>query len=1020
LSEGVSRVYTIPPGAPFLRTLVEACVGEKLGIAFPKDVNDFSNVTIYVPTRRAARALSHAFADRVKPDAVLLPRIVPLGDPSDLEERSILTADSLALAGDVPPAINDLERRLRLTALIERWHKARDFRVLAERDDGFSLGGGFPDSFALAGDLADLIDEFAIEGIHWSKVKALAPERFDQYWSITREFLQIAGEAWPVFLEAQGWLDPAERLNRLLRAEADRLKRERPTNPVIAAGSTGTVPATAGLLAAIARLPNGVVVLPGLDKTLDQRGWRLVADQVKPGDAQPGHPQAALKRLLPRLGVERETVIELGDVDESKRARTAVLQAAARPAEATDDWPVMRHELQSSLADAMKDVSVVEAPDERLEAVAIAVALRETLERDNKTAALVTPDRALAGRVAMELRRWGISADDSAGTPLSMTPLGGFSRLVARAITDDFSPTATMAVVTHACFSAASEQATAALEIAALRGNDLAPGLDGLARSMDQVDQRRAANHAPRALKKLSDDAIEAARNALKQVVDIFRPLASLASTPQSLSDLAAAHLAVIEALAGERSGTGSDAVAMARVFDQLVSTEANPVLAFTDFAAMLDLLLAADLVPPAEPTQGRIKIWGLLEARLLEADLVVLGGLNEGVWPGDARTDAFLNRAMREELGLPPPERRIGQSAHDFAQAFGAPQVVITHALAVESTPMVASRFLRRLDAFVGKDEAKALRSRGQWLLDAAAWLDKTEPVAAAKRPNPKPDAAKQPKSLSVTEIATLMRDPYAIYAKHVLELEPVEPLETGFDARDRGIIIHEALATFITESREAWPEDPLASLLAAGRKSFAPYAAIESVSAFWWPVFEKVAEWFVAWEDARRASVRHSHVEISGSLMLDLADGTPFELRSKADRIDLMANGTLGILDYKTGEPPTAKTIAAFHEPQLTLMAAMARKGGFRDVSPASVQALSFVRVGSRAEETKISFDNQDIDAVAEQHIGMLKTFLNSLRDPQNPTGFLSRRAPRRVKSGGAYDHLARAREWMAADDD
>jgi ATP-dependent helicase/nuclease subunit B len=773
-------------------------------------------------------------------------------------------------------------------------------------------------------------------------------------------------------------------------------------------------PPQRGLLAAICRLPNGVIVLPGLDKTMNERGWRLVADQPDPGVAQPGHPQAALKRLLYRLGMEREGVDEIGVSPNTMLHRVELLHAASRAAEATDDWPRMRGDLAGALADGLADVCVIEAPDERTEALAIAVALREVLETDGKTAALVTPDRALALRVSMELRRWGIAADDSAGTPLDASPLGAFARLVARAVTEDFTATSIMAVLSHACLCLGTPDAARVFEMLGLRGHDLGQGLTGIAASLDDAQDRIDDYRSPAPLRRISAEGLQQAKAVLAAFVNAMQPLDELVEKAHPLSHLAKSHMQALESLAGDRAATGADAVSLGRVFDQLLTTKADPALTFADYAALFDMLIAGAMISPAQPMQGRIKIWGLLEARLMEADRIVLGGLNEGIWPPEVRTDPFLNRSMRAELGLPSPERRIGQSAHDFAQALGAPEAIIARAMTVEGTPMVASRFLRRLDAFVGEAAAKAMRTRGQWLLESAMAMDEAPATAAAPRPDPRPDAALQPTSLSVTEIGTLVRDPYAIYARHVLDLQALEPLETGVDARDRGTILHEVLARFIKAAQQNWPADPLADLLELGRAAFDPYKHIESVSAFWWPVFETVAAWFVDWELARRGSIAVSAVETSGSLTIPLADGTMFKLRSRADRIDTLADGGLVILDYKSGSPPSAKQVKLSLEPQLTLMAGIAAKGGFDGVRAGGISGISYVKIGANPKETSITLADEDIAAAALRHIEALKNALDKLRRKED--GFLSRRMIEKARDGGDYDHLARVREWMA----
>jgi len=1036
----IPNVRTIPPGAPFLRTLVAACMDGSLGVRFPAESRDYSAATIYVPTRRAARALAHAFAEALQPSAVLLPRIVPLGDPADLEERAIVDPVAYGGAddGELAPATGDLDRRLLLARMIETWRNSRDLAQLAAAGDGFLIAGGFADSFALAGDLAGVMDEFTIESVEWERIRDLTEGRFDQFWALTRSFLEIAWREWPAVMAQRGALDPTDRLNRLLRREAARLVRERPDRPIIAAGSTGTVPATAELLAAIARSPNGAVVLPGLDLEADARGWDLVPQEAKlphearfpheakrsvegRGENQHGHPQAALKRLLGRLGIARGDVGEIGAPPEALRLRARVVNAASRPAEATDDWPELRGALAEAMRRGLADVGVVEAPDERLEALAVAIALRSALVDGDGTAALVTPDRALAQRVAAELRRWGVTADDSAGAPLSGAPLGAFARLVAEAVAADVPPSCAMALLAHPCLGLGDEDAVAALELAGFRGADVGAGLDGVARALDEAEARIDDRRSPRPVRRIGGGRLAAARALLADFVAALRPLADLAEGAHPLPPLARAHAAAVDRLAGDRAASGADALGLGRVFDRLAAVDVATSLSFRDYAALFASLAAEEAIAPAEPVQGRIKIWGLLEARLMEADLVVLGGLNEGVWPPDVRTDPFLNRTMRAELGLAAPERRIGQSAHEFAQALGAPKAVIVRARTVEGTPMVASRFLRRLDAFVGADAAEAMRANGRLLLDAAAALDDADFQPSIARPDPKPPAALQPSSLSITEISTLFRDPYAIYACHVLGLDPLGPLESGVDARDRGAIVHDILARFVKETQSSWPAQPLALLLDHGRAAFEPYARIEAVAAFWWPVFEKVARWFVAWEGARRAGVAHAEVETSGAMSLALADGSIFKLRGRADRIDVLADGRLAIVDYKTGQPPSAPEVASGLEPQLTLTAHMAAAGLFAGVPAGAVGELVYVRVGSTPKDVVLKLKTKNgpplsIEEAANRHIHGLRNALDRLRSGED--GFLSRRMPRYVRDDGPYDHLARVREWMVGD--
>ncbi len=1028
---GLANVFTIPPGAPFLDTLVEACFAGKLGFAMAADSHDLSAATIYVPTRRAARALTHAFTHALKPDALLLPRVVPLGDPSDLEESAALGDDLADADSTIPPAITPVDRQLALAHLVEGWRSSADLAALGAAGDGFTLGGGFADSFALAGDLGRLIDEFALEGIDWGRVHALVPLEHDAYWSFTREFLAIAGTAWPAYLDERGLLDPAERLNRQLRAAAERLRAAPPAGPVIAAGSTGSVPATAALLATIARLPQGAVVLPGLDTDMDEAAWALVAEGAAPEPAQPGHPQAALKTLLQRIGIGRASVGVLGaeGLDAGRASRTRIVSAAMRAADATDVWPALRADLAGQCPAALEGVAVLEARDEREEALAIAVALRGALETPEETAALVTPDRALAARVAAELKRWGLAVDDSAGQPLALLPAGLRARLVMKAAACEARPVDCLALA-HALPH--DEAALEALELAGLRDHDIADGPDGWAAAMEGAEQRRDAPHAPKPIKRVTPEALQAARALVSGLRRALDTLVAPPATRRPIGSWARAHGEVLARLTPDMGEETPDTRALLRLLDQLVLAHTQPLISSSDYAGVFEQMSAGAAVARDAAGHGRIKIFGLLEARLIPSAFVVLGGLNERTWPADARNDPFLNRAMRAALGLSPPERRMGQSAHDFVQGLGMGQVLLSRAATVEGTPMVASRFLRRLDTFIGKEAADALRTRAKWLSKAAEALDCAPPVLPAPRPAPKPDPMVQPTTLSITEIATLYRDPYAIYARHVLDLAPLPPLDAEPDARDKGTLIHEALALFVSEAAQAWPADPLARLLDIGAAVFEPLMARERTAAFWWPVFTRMAEGFIADEQARRGSIRQSVVEMRATLPLRLADGTVFTLRGKPDRIDVLADGSLAILDYKTGAAPSGPQVYFNLEPQLTLAAAMALKGAFAGVDAKLIAQIAYVSVGAsyarkvvnlnkamqakatqaKATSPKAELPEATLTDLAQTHLAKLVSMLERLRAQAEP--FLSRRMPQNTKDAGDYDHLARVGEW------
>jgi ATP-dependent helicase/nuclease subunit B len=961
------HVFFIPAGQSFVDLLARGLLDEAQGDAL-------ADTVILLPTRRACRALREAFLRQADGAPLLLPAMRPLGD--DEEDDFVFT--SLADL-DLPPAVAGVRRMLLL---------ARAVQALGDK-----RGGQTPSpeqAVRLAGELAGLLDQVQTEGLSFDRLARLVPEDFAAHWQVTLEFLKILTELWPSVLAEQGLLDPAERRNRLLTWQAERWEAEPPRHPVIAAGSTGSIPATARLLAVIARLPLGRLVLPGLDPTL-AAAERAALDHT--------HPQFGLTRLLDGLAVAPEQVRRWPGGVDSRRAWLA--GEIMRPAATTDGW---RHLAGRDVGAAMSGLSRLEAPNVRDEALAIALVLRQALETPGRTAALVTPDRGLARRVAAELDRFDIEIDDSAGRDLTLTPPGAFLALTAAMVAEDFAPHPTLAALKHPLASFGSppgafRAVVRRLEVAAWRGPRPAPGIDGLLAAL--ADSPDLASWVAR----LGDQAAPL-------VAAMARPAAPLA-------EFVAAHRALAEALAGPEALWRGDAGAAAGDFlDELIqAADALPPLAGRFYPGLLRVLMAQVAVRPAFGRHPRLAIWGPLEARLQSVDVLVVGGLNEGVWPPEPAIDPWMNRPMRAAFGLPPPERRVGLSAHDFVSAFAAPEVVLTRALRAEGTPTRPSRWLLRLDAVLAACGAAAPWPAAPWL-GWAEVVDRPAALQPSGPPSPCPPLAARPRQLSVTAIETWMRDPYAIYAGKILNLAALPAIDADPGAADYGSLIHAALSIFLKRHPTgAPPPDALSGLLAIGRQGFAELAVRPGLMAFWWPRFERVAAWFIDNETARRRGLAGSFSEIAGRLEFAMPAG-PFVLTARADRIDRLAAGGLALIDYKTGAPPSAREVAAGFAPQLPLEAAIAQAGGFDGVPAAPVRELAFWHLHGGAGGGGERPAGKDPAALAAAALDGVRGLIAAFDDPTTP--YQARPHPERAPRYSDFLHLARVKGWSTAEED
>ena len=666
---------------------------------------------------------------------------------------------------------------------------------------------------------------------------------------------------------------------------------------------------------------------------------------------------------------------------------------------------------------------MIEAANAEEEALAIAIALRQAMETPGKTAALVTPDRALARRVMAALSRWNVPVDDSGGDALADTPLGVFARLVAEAAFHGLAPVKLLAMLKHP-LCRVDNWAVAALERAILRGPRPKSGTEGLrlalGRFREELGRLRKKEdselHRSDPRTDMKDAELDAAAMLVAQLKDALAPLETLGAKPQAFASIAQQHRNAMEALLEAKRVDETETRELDAIFDTIAEGGRIAVRP-SDYAEMFQAALADGGVVRPREQDVRMRIYGPLEARLQNVDLMVLGGLTEGIWPPETRADPWLSRPMRQALGLDLPERRIGLSAHDFVQALGAKEVVLTRAARIAGAPTVASRFVQRLAAVAGEARWSAAISRGGQYLTWARALDQPDgrpkPI---ERPAPAPAREARPKSLSVTEIETLLRDPYSIYAKYVLRLRPLDAVDTPLGARDRGTVIHEAVGTFTETYAGDLPDNALEELLRIGEAEFAALQEFPDARAFWWPRFQRIARWLTQFEMERRPRIKKLHAEIGGKLDIPLKDGA-FTLRTRADRIEELTDGSFAILDYKTGRISGRKEVRTGLAPQLTLEAAILRAGGFGDFGMAkSVSEIAYISIrgGEPPGELKpIEWDDTTPNAQADRALAKLTGVIARFDDEAQP--YLSKERPQFLRRyPGDYDHLARVREW------
>ncbi|MCS6626250.1 double-strand break repair protein AddB [Roseibacterium beibuensis] len=1000
------RWYAVEARRPFLEDLA-AGVLDWLGEHPPEALSD---AVILLPNRRAARAFTSALTRLAGDRPVLLPQVRPLGDLE--EDEPPFAPGELGL--DLPPAIAPLTRRFEMARMIvEEFQPGLSPLRALEMADAL---GGFLDSCQLE----------EVEDI--GRVATLVEGDLAEHWRESARFLGLAVEAWPKRLTAMGMVDPAWRRARLLRLLADAWRERPPTQPVIAAGSTGTAPAAADVLAAVAAAPQGCVVLPGLDRDLDPAVWSQLRDNEQ-------HPQNALWRLLDRHGVEREAVrpwfVPVEDAASALggRARQRLINEALRPADATDDWRALIRTLRDDafrersadpIAEGLDGLSVVTVRAEEDAAATLALMMREALETPGRTCALVTPDLALGRRVAARLERWGVIADNSSGQPLSRMPAGRLVDLAVRFVADPLDPHALLGLLKHPLVRFDLDGVAPAIAIDALEEY----GLRG-PRRRDWARARRALLRAaePRDDGKARSEHTVRRVDAAGRLLDRLEGLSDAARAPFAhdapLDAAARALTALIEALAGPDAWAGPDGEAAAALLAGLIEGGASlGAVSRAEFSDLVRTLLTEETVRTGGANQPRLRILGAIEARLVRADRMILAGLEEGVWPNAAPTDPFLSRPMRESLGLPPPERRLGQTAQDFVQAACADEAILVHSERRGGQPAVKSRWLWRLEMLTrgaNSETTPVELERTSIHLDQARALD--APARAtpdyAPRPAPRPPVERRPRELPVTGVERWVRDPYAIYARYVLNLRQMDRPGQSAEALARGNAVHKAVERLTLAWPEVLPDDCAGELETLLLEELGDHGFEDAAMARETPLARNCARWLSDWEAGRRARGVEIRVEEKVQMMLPAPFGL-FKLTAKADRIELSSTGA-AVLDFKTGSIPSPKQVKSGFSPQLTLTGAILAHEGLSDTGPVPPEELTYVRVVGRKVpgQAAVRASGEEAAALSEAALEGLETRIARFDDPNTP--YLSWVAPQFMGTfGGNYDHLARVWEW------
>ena len=918
------EIYSIAAHRGFADALVAGLVPR-----YSEAETGLARLTLLVPSSRAARTISEAFVRHSGEAGMLMPRMVTIGD-LDLDESLGALLDPLG-ASDIPPAVEPTRRWLELADLLAE--------ELAEQGRPALPGAA---RLRMARELARTMDRLLVE--ENSPTDLLSEPVMDmlgdlsEHWRRSLATFTRVQTRWQFALEDRGQVDAATRRNMLFERAAKQWRNQPPQTPVVAVGVTSAAPALARLLRVIADMPSGAVILPDLDLAMDEAAWEELGRAgaaPEPGGQVFGerdaltHPQYHLKLLLNRMGIARAEVRpwhRKGDAA-ARPERSHAISSLFLPPKASRSWVDLPAEKRR-----LSGVRLLTSATSEEEAQAIAMLVREALEVPEKRVTVVTADRSLARRVAQHLERWNIAADDSAGRSLSLTAAGRLFGLLAECASEGLSPTALIGALGHPLVHGDDREARPAWLSALrkfereLRGPSPAPGLEPL--------------RAIAAKAEVEDwwEGVEAV-------------LAPLCDSPAEvgLADALDALVVAAEALAGEQLWSREDGRALASWIEdlRLHARAIGTTIAPKDLAKVSRDAMDEIAVRPPYGGHPRVAIYGLLESRMARAELVICGGLNEGTWPQTPGPDALLAPGVLRVLGIPGAEFRIGLSAHDLAGAMGAPQVVLSRAQRDGDGPTIPSRFLLRVEALLGE---LVDGHREEDIPAILPGLDRApQPAEPYERPAPDPSPEQRDVKISATALDRLLGDPYQFYAREILKLKTLDPLAADpfSDPALRGTLVHDILDKWHKARRDT-PDLPITPFAVAHLEEKQVHPLFRGL---WQPRLLAALERFEELIDAAAGEGRRVLVsESKGNMTFNGVN-----VMGIADRIDELPDGTLAIIDYKTGGSPSAAQVEAGYALQLGVLGLIAREGRFKDGDTAITNTATGFEYWSMARAKK-----------------------------------------------------------------
>lgn len=959
-------IYNIPYGVSFLQVLAER---------FLKCYQDkplaLSNVIFLMQNRRSCQTLKEAFLQANGLTPFLLPQIVPV---YETDEDELFFESEGDFVTDTDAAVSPVERLFLFAKMIVSKKSAYNIKDIS-----------YAQSLSLAADLGKLMDDVYQENLSFDNLKNIVPEQYAEHWQETLNFLKIISAFWPDILKERNLTDLSKRKNMLLEQKAAQWMKEKPKNKIVAVGLDAPFDALKKMLQSIYALDNGEIYLYGLDRYLPDEQWENVSKT---------HPQFQKKEVLRTLALTRDDVEDM--VLPTNKYRADFVSEVMRDAQTTDGWLLLENNAQ--IREGVKGLHLLEAADNFEEALAIALMMREVLEVPGKTAALVTPDRHLARAVSSALQRFGVEVDDTAGLPLHLSPVGIYLRQILEVLEHDFS----------------------AQTVAALLKNPFVRMQKSGEQIRKQVRQAEFEKRMPRYDEEDIGFKQDILNEALKKDFEELKGLYEQKQVP--FSDLLKAHIYLAEKLAEDDKLSGAQnlwrhedgrlcASVLAKILEK---ADIIGSVVPKEYGAILLKLLSLETVRKPYGKHPRLKILGVIESRLCSFDRIIVGSLNEGVWPKTNEADPFMSASMKTAFGLPAPEISIGVTADDLSALMNAKEVYLTRSLRCDGVPTNKSRFWLKLETVLKALGIKVSAFEDDFYLPLVRQIDEAEKQIDILPVQPKPPVSVRPRRFSASALKKWMQNPYDIYAEKILKLKPLNKLDDEQDMRNFGNAMHRALEKFCARYPSQLDERAGSVLSNLVYEQLDAEKPDRLKKIFWKTLADKMIGWFLENMPAYLKNVNHIASEAQGKMTFDGPAGKVV-LEARADQIDETADGYYQIGDYKTGSCPKNADVMRGFEPQLPLEGLIASVGGFekdgRKLPAKPIKHLVYFALGNQISYPDRSKD-YELDTLLDDTKERIEKMIAAFDNEDTP--YLFNPNPRNENIYSEYEHLARFKEW------